>query len=52
MGVSLNSGTPIAESFIMENPTKMYDEQGYPYEETSTFFRILSHEYPTISLSH
>ena len=31
MGVSINVGTPIAGWFIMEHPTKMDDDWGYPF---------------------
>ena len=31
MGVSINGGTPIVGWFIMEHPTKMDDNWGYPY---------------------
>ena len=43
MEVSINGGTPIAGWFIFwEHPTKMDDLGVTPFQETSTYFKVMS----------
>ena len=42
MEVSTNGGTPIAGCFFLEHPTEMDDLGVTPFQETSTYFKVMS----------